>query len=1032
MAMRKLIMVMLAMLFAAAANAAQINIKDWGATGDGTCHPLSGTYATVAAAQAVYPFVSDLTQCIDWAATQQAINKAFLVGPTGNDSAPVYCPTGLYQLSNPIFFDQANNTQGSFPAWATGTTYGNGVQVTYNGIPWQSQGSGNIGNPPTSATGYPANLEPFSGGGFPFQVVNITTASPAVFSIELGGVITHSLTANQPLVFSPQQYPVPPAGAAPRLPTGLNANQVYYVVGSSITATTFEVSATRGGAAINTTAAGVGNYFLNTQVWQVYQNIPAPDFSSHISFIGEEGLPSNSGCQFQSVGWNTAAMMLGPQAGNLIKNISLVGPANNNVIYRCENLPNLSGWLLQSNGGGASRTKFENVGARGYYHNMYLGWGTGDLSDQNTWDKVSLSDGCVDIGFVATQQYINTVYESAVNQATYGIVGNSQGGVKVIGGNHSTFTAIANSFTINTVSVNTSAGYVLTATITNPDQYLQSPMCPYSAAAAFQDAPIFVNQSLNSSSCGYNVFTIVTPRYGVVPFYIGNFNPITNVITLVIPPSWTSPYQGTCCGAALVADLTAATTLYAAESATPWYGMIQVDTNHIENLAPTTLVCNCPGFGNARAAELKNIQLDYTVSLGDYVCCNNSVTPALLAQFYAQQVIPFIDAYFGVTTENLVNGGNTGGAKDRVLIGAIGGSYVRGLRSDSAFYASFAPLYDFMPVCCYSTAFPPLNGVLSGNYAAFGVAAWGTGLWDNPSWFVSWASTSVDLLNTGNAEFMPDIWRTIGWGLSPSWGVRPAPYASPCITPAQATTLAGTLPPITFLSQLLDYLAVATGGTGYAVGDTITLAGGTFMTPAQVQVQSVGAGGAITGALVVTVNGYYTANPTTFTQASTTGAGTGATFNLPNWMVHYNVSYPMLWGGQIYRACDYAGASFTGPKYAITSSNIGYSYFQALTTTNVPNLAWHMDGASPFVYMNQEALELMAPGLVLQLTPNGSGGCPTTMEQFMVIEVHPTLGYVKVVGATADSGPYVPQWGNGIACAGTTIGQQPPNLTNPY
>ncbi|MDG5502760.1 hypothetical protein [Escherichia coli] len=50
--------------------------EQFGAIGDGIAHPLSERYATLAAAQAVYPFVTSLTQTIDWAACQAAENYA--------------------------------------------------------------------------------------------------------------------------------------------------------------------------------------------------------------------------------------------------------------------------------------------------------------------------------------------------------------------------------------------------------------------------------------------------------------------------------------------------------------------------------------------------------------------------------------------------------------------------------------------------------------------------------------------------------------------------------------------------------------------------------------------------------------------------------------------------------------------------------------------------------------------------------------------------------------------------------------------
>lgn len=74
----------------------------------------------------------------------------------------------------------------------------------------------------------------------------------------------------------------------------------------------------------------------------------------------------------------------------------------------------------------------------------------------------------------------------------------------------------------------------------------------------------------------------------------------------------------------------------------------------------------------------------------------------------------------------------------------------------------------------------------------------------------------------------------------------------------------------------LQYAAVLAGGINYAVGDVITLGGGSPATVAMVEVTAVNAG-VITSVKVVEI-GRYTAAVATMTQASTTGAGTGATF----------------------------------------------------------------------------------------------------------------------------------------------------------
>lgn len=79
---------------------ASLNIKVFGAIGDGNSHPLSSVYSTLAAAQAVYPFVTSLTQELDWAATQKAIDTSF----NGHSGAhpPVFVPYGRYVINTRI------------------------------------------------------------------------------------------------------------------------------------------------------------------------------------------------------------------------------------------------------------------------------------------------------------------------------------------------------------------------------------------------------------------------------------------------------------------------------------------------------------------------------------------------------------------------------------------------------------------------------------------------------------------------------------------------------------------------------------------------------------------------------------------------------------------------------------------------------------------------------------------------------------------------------------------------------------------
>lgn len=73
-------------------NAESLSVLDFGAIGDGTMRPLSQRYATLALAQVDYPFVTSLSQSIDWAAAQAAANTGI----------KVFFPAGKYMHSDVV------------------------------------------------------------------------------------------------------------------------------------------------------------------------------------------------------------------------------------------------------------------------------------------------------------------------------------------------------------------------------------------------------------------------------------------------------------------------------------------------------------------------------------------------------------------------------------------------------------------------------------------------------------------------------------------------------------------------------------------------------------------------------------------------------------------------------------------------------------------------------------------------------------------------------------------------------------------
>ena len=78
---------------------------------------------------------------------------------------------------------------------------------------------------------------------------------------------------------------------------------------------------------------------------------------------------------------------------------------------------------------------------------------------------------------------------------------------------------------------------------------------------------------------------------------------------------------------------------------------------------------------------------------------------------------------------------------------------------------------------------------------------------------------------------------------------------------------------------VLSY-TIATGGTGYAVNDTVTVLGGVYgNSPATYTVSTISGSGVVTG-LTATYPGQYTSTPTNNVSTSTSGSGTGLTLTL--------------------------------------------------------------------------------------------------------------------------------------------------------
>jgi microcystin-dependent protein len=116
----------------------------------------------------------------------------------------------------------------------------------------------------------------------------VTIASPGVFTLN-----SHGFVAGDAVYFTT-------TGA---LPTGLSANTIYYIIAAGLTTNAFEVSATLGGAAINTSGSqsgthtcrycpyGLGNGSTTFNIPDLRQRVPVGRLAADadMGYVGQTG-----------------------------------------------------------------------------------------------------------------------------------------------------------------------------------------------------------------------------------------------------------------------------------------------------------------------------------------------------------------------------------------------------------------------------------------------------------------------------------------------------------------------------------------------------------------------------------------------------------------------------------------------------------------------------------------------------------------------------------------------------------------------
>lgn len=170
----------------------RVSVKDFGAIGDGNYHPLSERFASLPAAQAQYPFVTDLAHSIDYAAIQAALDSLEARGGVVEDKIGlklVVAGPGLL-VPDGVEFDGAGNGYWDFvfpgrtKTWE-GTTiflYGTGAKT------WSRRGISSMRNA--------GGMREFSSSPGEYAMLSslmnpdasgVTPATPKQFSVGIRG-----------------------------------------------------------------------------------------------------------------------------------------------------------------------------------------------------------------------------------------------------------------------------------------------------------------------------------------------------------------------------------------------------------------------------------------------------------------------------------------------------------------------------------------------------------------------------------------------------------------------------------------------------------------------------------------------------------------------------------------------------------------------------------------------------------------------------------------------------------------------------
>lgn len=497
-----------------------------------------------------------------------------------------------------------------------------------------------------------------------------------------------------------------------------------------------------------------------------------PLFQFSASLVGAEGLgnDTNNGAVLKPTFNNTVALYVGPGNGMLVKNITIDGPIGSASYHRQQPAAGV-GIGICGGQGGASRTRIENCAITHFYTSFKTGAnGNVNLCDSNTFIKCWANTAAIGYWFAQIQNFINSLYDCQISNCPVGLVADVGTGANVYGGNWSGGNSAAHAWGISSISALTTINHG------NYNTYRFSGTIPGATPSDWQS---------NLDNEIFDAFSFETTHFGIVPCTLVSFDSGTNLATFETTPAWSQYNWGSNdakTASELETEIQANTKVWCCERMICFRGAnIAVYGIHVENpLGATQLIDAFSGFGSNRPNTIKSAFMNFDPGL-ETLAPTHSPNDDNRCRYYAAKTFPFIS----VRNNDLEITDCEFGINDPVLV-EVSSTYLFQIERIRNFWHN---LVSWQP----SDTFAPVDPVVP-----YGTS----GVFDH-------------LYFSGNFNgTYADHWRTDRGGASPSWGWRPAPWASPAITPADLATISGALPAIN--TNSVNYPLVW-GGQPYSV-----------------------------------------------------------------------------------------------------------------------------------------------------------------------------------------------------------------------